>query len=116
VVRAPKGNKEVADVRYDCPCSCHPSAKYRHGAAEAAHEHCCCGNVHFAGANAEAQLRAYLDERKARGEDAERGPYEITTVQLKAPWGDLIEVSYGIPEINRASGDHDQEHEHEHVH
>src|SRR6266566_2015388 len=64
-------------VRYDCPCGCKPSTEYERGSAESDHEHCCCGNVHFIGPNAEADLQVYLADRATRGEDDDVGGYEI---------------------------------------
>ncbi|MBI3953360.1 MAG: hypothetical protein HY330_02490 [Chloroflexi bacterium] len=101
-VRAPKGQTDMAWVTYDCACGCHPNARYRRGAAEAAHEHCCCGIVHFVGPEALGALRSYLEERRARGEDADVGPYAVHETRVTAPWGGDLPVAYGLPAHLRA--------------
>ena len=84
-------------VRYDCECGCKPGAEYKQGAEEAGHEHCCCGNVHFAGPGAREQLEAYLADRKGQGMDDERGGYTLHETQVPSPWGDIIPIAYGLP-------------------
>ncbi|MBI4212988.1 MAG: hypothetical protein HY534_01650 [Chloroflexi bacterium] len=84
-------------VRYDCPCGCKPSTEYVRDSAESDHEHCCCGNVHFVGPNARADLDQYLAERRATGEDDDVGGYDIHEETLAAPWGGQIPVVYGLP-------------------
>ncbi len=95
-VRSPLNKPDVVEVRYDCACGCKPRARWQRGTAEAGHEHCCCGLVHFVGPEAEGKLKAYLVERKARGEDAGR-EYALHTRTVNAPWGDPVSVAYGIP-------------------
>jgi hypothetical protein len=101
-VSTPTGARDVAEVRYDCACGCHPNARYQHGAADPAHEHCCCGIVHFAGPGAASSLRAYLDERRKRGDDSDVGPYAIQETTVPAPWGGAVPVAYAIPARLRA--------------
>lgn len=97
IVRQMTSNAETALVRYDCECGCKPNAKYVHGAAEVGHEHCCCGNVHFVGPGARAELERYLADRKTRNEDAGRGEYALFETELDDPWGGKLPVAYGIP-------------------
>lgn len=87
-------------VRYDCPCGCKPSAEYERDSQESDFEACCCGNVHFVGPNAEADLEHYLADRKGRGEDADVGEYRIHRVEVQAPWGPFP-VAYGLPAQSR---------------
>lgn len=89
--------QDVAEVGYVCSCGCKPRARYRQGAQEAGHEHCCCGRVHFVGSDALGQLQAYLRERKAAGEDTDR-EYRLFQGELQAPWGGPLPVAYGIPQ------------------
>ena len=96
-VRLPKKGKDIVDVRYDCVCGCHPMARYERGSAQSGRQHCCCGIVHFAGADAGAQLRKYLDERKADGRDTPELKYEVSNASVKAPWGEMLTVTYAEP-------------------
>jgi len=88
-------------VRYDCPCGCKPSTEYERDSQESDHEHCCCGNVHFVGPNARADLDSYLADRQTRGEDDDVGGYEIHEESVSAPWGGVIPVVYGLPHQSR---------------
>ena len=97
IVRPMTSRTDTALVRYDCECGCKPNAKYVQGSSEVGHEHCCCGNVHFVGPNARAELTQYLEARKATNEDAGRGEYSIYEESVEAPWGGTIPVAYGIP-------------------
>lgn len=97
VVRQMTSRPDTVLVRYDCECGCKPNARYQQGSAEVGHEHCCCGNVHFVGPNARAELERYLAERQARGEDAGRGEYTLYETVLDDPWGGKLPVAYGIP-------------------
>ena len=87
-------------VRYDCPCGCKPSAEYERDSAESDFEACCCGNLHFVGPNSDADLQAYLADRKTRGEDSDVGDYQILHIDVQAPWGP-IPVTYGLPSQSR---------------
>ncbi len=88
-------------VRYDCPCGCKPSTEFEQGSQESEFEACCCGNVHFVGPNARADLDTYLAGRRAAGLDAELGGYEIYEEQLAVPWGGTLALSYGLPHQSR---------------
>ncbi len=84
VVRSPRNNPDVAEVRYDCECGCKPRARFEKGTDDAGHEHCCCGQVHFVGAHADARLKEYLDDRATRNEDADVGVYTFHTQAVDA--------------------------------
>jgi hypothetical protein len=86
-----------AMIRYDCPCGCKPNTEYEKDSTASDYEHCCCGNVHFVGPNARADLEEYLADRKTRGEDDDVGGYEIREEAVPAPWGGTIPVVYGLP-------------------
>ena len=96
-VRQGKKDPDLAEVRYDCACGCHPTARYTRGAAQAGSQHCCCGTAHFAGPDADAQLRKYLEKRRAEGLDELVKGHEFGHATVKAPWGGQIEVAYSIP-------------------
>lgn len=98
-VRSPANKPDVVEVRYDCSCGCKPRARYQRGTDEAGHEHCCCGNVHFVGAQAESRLNTYIDERKAQGLDQEVGGYTFNAQKVTAPWGEQVSVAYALPKI-----------------
>ena len=100
IVRSPKNKPDVVEVRYDCDCGCKPRARYTRGTDEANHEHCCCGIVHFVGAHAEEKLATYLQERRASGEDADL-TYDLHAETVEAPWGEPVDVAYGLPEEPR---------------
>jgi YHS domain-containing protein len=93
-VRLLKDNATYS-VRYACACGCNPQVKLQ-AAMPAAHEHCCCGIAHAAGADARQHLEAYLADRKASGEDAGRS-YAVTEVTLTDPWGAPLSAAYAIP-------------------
>ena len=95
VVRTPKNKPDVIEARYDCVCGCKPRARYERGGNEAGHEHCCCGRVHFVGDEATLQLEAYLEERRATGEDTRM--YTVDMYQVMAPWG-AVPVAFGPPD------------------
>ena len=99
-VHTPRNQPDVAEVRYVCECGCKPRARYRQGSDEANYEHCCCGLVHFVGTAAEEKLRAYLDDRRAQGEDADM-VYTLHTQEVQAPWGEPVPVAYALPETPR---------------
>src|SRR5437867_1561382 len=82
-------------VRYDCPCGCKPATEYEKDAAESEFEQCCCGNVHFVGPAARADLDAYLTQK------GESGAYTVQEEAVAAPWGGSIAVAYGIPHQSR---------------
>ncbi len=100
IARSPKNQPDVLEVRYDCACGCKPGARYRRGTLEAGHEHCCCGNVHFVGAQALERLQAYLAERRAAGQDADLA-YTLDTQQVRAPWGEEVPVAFAQPDTPR---------------
>lgn len=97
IVRQLSSRPDTVLVRYDCECGCKPGAEYKQGTQEAGHEHCCCGNVHFAGPGAREQLESYLAERKAQGMDGERGDYAISETEVSSPWGGSLPVAYALP-------------------
>ena len=86
---------ETYGVRYVCDCGCRPQVRLRRD-APAAHEHCCCGIAHAAGPDARGHLTSYLAERKAAGEDVDRG-YAIAEARVSDPWGDPVPVAYAVP-------------------
>lgn len=90
---------ETFGVRYACECGCRPQVRLKRG-APAAHEHCCCGIAHAAGPDARAHLDAYLAERRANGEDADR-LYTIAEASVLDPWGDPVPVAYAVPVLRR---------------
>ncbi|MBI4201654.1 MAG: hypothetical protein HY532_00880 [Chloroflexi bacterium] len=90
-----RNNPATLEVRYVCDCGCKPRARYQQGAAEAGHEHCCCGRVHFVGNQAAQQMEAYISARRQSGEDLRH--YTVTTHQVPAPWGP-VPVAFGEPD------------------
>ena len=112
--------RDHAVVAYECDCGCKPMAHVYQGSAEAGHEHCCCGKVHFAGsAEPMAHLQTYLAQRRAEGED-EGLTYTFGNAEVAAPWGDKLFVVYAVPHgegIDEHDHDHDHDHDHhEHAH
>lgn len=106
--------KDHLVVAYACDCGCHPQAHYYKGSAEAGHEHCCCGKVHFTGPEAERQLNEYLAERRENGDD-EGLAYVIKLDSVTAPWGERIPVAYGLPHVEGEQAPV-QGHSHSHGH
>lgn len=90
--------KGQALVSYKCDCGCKPSARYTRGSAEAGHEHCCCGKVHFAGQEAMEQMEEYLAKRRQEGTD-DGLAYVLDETLLKAPWGGELPVAYALPYV-----------------
>lgn len=95
--KVPSDLEGYVDVEYQCPCGCQPGARYQMGADKAASEHCCCGRVHFAGKNAEEQLRAYMDERAKTRMDEDVSPYVYTQTEVTTPSGVKVPVAYAQP-------------------
>jgi len=57
-------------------------------------EHCCCGKVHFVGANAVTALAAYLADRKQRRKNEPAYELGVTAVAMaKGP----VEVAWAFP-------------------
>ena len=102
VVHSPRNKPDTVEIRYDCECGCKPRAHYERGTDDAAHEHCCCGRVHFVGSRAVARLESYLAERRTEGLDTDL-TYELHASEAQAPWGESVVVAYAIP-------DHPREH------
>ena len=96
-VHAPLNTEDTVEVRYDCPCGCKPRARYQRDTDEADHEHCCCGRVHFVGAQADQRLEAYLAERRTQGED-EGLTYSFESSTVEAPWGESVPVVFATPD------------------
>src|SRR5262245_60619510 len=96
-VRALPNKPDTLEARYDCPCGCKPRARYQKGTSDAGHEHCCCGRVHFVGADATGKMQAYLDERKANGQDVGLH-YSFESGHIKAPWGDAVSWAFAVPD------------------
>lgn len=116
VVRALPNRPNTLEARYDCACGCKPRARYEKGTADAGHEHCCCGNVHFVGSEAEHKMQAYLAERKTKGEDVGLS-YSVERGQLQAPWGQPVEWAFAVPnKHSKHMADDHHEHEEEHGH
>ena len=101
IVRSLRNKPDVVEVRYDCQCGCKPRAQYKKDSDDASYEHCCCGQIHFVGAQAEERLKTYLGERSTQGMDNDVGEYSIHTQQVDAPWGGPVSVAYGIPAVPR---------------
>ena len=80
-------------VTYDCGCPCTPTAVPAADGA-AGSEHCCCGKVHFAGANAGSALSLYLAERKAK---RKREPEYETGASEVSVSGRPVEVAWAFP-------------------
>ena len=91
----------VVDVEYACACGCRPGARYTLGSDESGWEHCCCGRVHFAGEQAEPQIRAYMAQRAETDMDADVGPYSYLSAAVTAPSGQRIPVAYAQPAAPR---------------
>ena len=102
IVRSPANKPDVLEVRYNCSCGCKPRARYQKGTDAAAYEHCCCGQVHFVGHNADQRLKDYLAERATQGLDAEIGGYQISSERVEATWGEAVDVAYAIPNHPKA--------------
>lgn len=83
-------------VSYQCECGCHPRALIPGSNGEPGHEHCCCGRVHFAGTGAEESLRAYLEERRARGRDKRVLEWRFGREGLENG-GKTVDVAYAEP-------------------
>lgn len=92
------GNKEEVAVVNSCDCGCTPQARVVRGAAEPGHEHCCCGKVHFAGANAERRPTEYLADRRRAGQD-EGITYQTGRESVKAPWGETVPIAFALPVV-----------------
>ena len=99
IVRPLTGRPDTILVRYDCPCGCKPSVEHQRNSTAAGFEHCCCGNVHFVGQSARANLEAYLEERRVQHnpDDLQRGGYDLHDTTVTAPWGNAVPVAYGLP-------------------
>ena len=110
IVRTPSNKPELADVRYDCPCGCKPHARFKKGTSEVGHEHCCCGRVHFAGEGAEVHLKQYLAERDSQGIDKDVEGYQITSLNMDAPWGGKVEIAYAIPNVLKKHAEEAHDH------
>lgn len=96
-VRQGRKDTDMVEVKYDCACGCHPVAIYVREDTKAGSQHCCCGIVHFVGPDAEAQLRKYMDDRKAQGLDGSITKHEFRQTAVTAHWGAEIEVAYAVP-------------------
>ncbi len=97
----PSGEGEFVDVAYVCVCGCRPGARVIAGAGEFASEHCCCGRVHFAGDNAEVELRAYMADRAKTDMDADVAPYVYAEAEAVTESGVSMSVAYAQPENPR---------------
>lgn len=97
----PSGELVFVDVAYRCVCGCTPGARVVMGSGEASSEHCCCGRVHFAGENAESQLRAYMADRANTDMDADVAPYVYSQTEVMSESGAKVSVSYAQPENPR---------------
>ena len=87
--------KDHAVVTYACGCGCKPMAHYTAGSENSASEHCCCGNVHFAGPNAVEDIQGYLAQRRTEGLD-EGLAHSMGVTESKLPTGEVVPVAYGI--------------------
>jgi YHS domain-containing protein len=97
----PSGENKFVDVAYVCVCGCTPGARVMTGSGEATSEHCCCGRVHFAGNNAESELRSYMSERAETNMDADVEPYVYSESQAVSESGERVMVAYAQPENPR---------------
>jgi len=93
----PSGEGKFVDVEYQCVCGCTPGARVEADSAVAGSEHCCCGRVHFAGTNAEDQIRAYMAQRAETNMDEDVAPYVYEQTEVTSPSGKTIPVSYAQP-------------------
>ncbi len=93
----PSGEGEFVDVAYVCVCGCTPGARFAPDSPEAGSEHCCCGRVHFAGENAESQLRSYMADRAETDMDEDVGPYVYSQTEVSTETGRQVSVSYAQP-------------------
>ncbi len=107
--------KDHAVVSYQCVCGCTPMAHVYQDSAEAGHEHCCCGRVHFAGVEAMPQMEAYLARRRVEGLD-DSLTYTFGDAEVQAPWGGTLAIAYALPHAED-HGEHEHDHDHhEHAH
>lgn len=95
-VRTQPNHPDTVEVRYDCSCGCKPRARYQRGSSDAGHEHCCCGRVHFVGAQAFERLQEYLAERRTQGRDLDL-TYAFQNGEIQAPWGEAVVWAYAEP-------------------
>jgi hypothetical protein len=87
-------NKDgLEGVTYVCGCPCEPTARPA-DSGEPGMEHCCCGKVHFVGANASTALSTYLADRKARRKREPDYDQGSTTIILA---GQPAEVAWAFP-------------------
>ena len=102
IVRAPLNRPHAVKVCYDCACGCKPRAWHDQGGTHKAnYEHYCCGQIHFAGHQAEERLRSYLEERRSQGLDAKQ-VHTTETQLVAATWGDLVPAAIAVPDPPRA--------------
>lgn len=78
-----------ADVNYDCPCSCTAGFALDRSRADQTPESCCCGRQMLVGRDAEARLRAALDDPQA---------YVLDVQQVAMPWGQPLDVALAVPQ------------------
>ena len=97
----PSGEGKFVEVVYQCVCGCRPTARIEAGSGEFGREHCCCGRVHFAGAEPERQLRSYMAERAKTNMDEDVAPYVYAESEATTESGRNIEVAYAQPENPR---------------
>jgi YHS domain-containing protein len=97
----PSGEGKFVDVAYVCVCGCTPGARVITDSSEAASEHCCCGRVHFAGDDAQAQIREYMAERAKTDMDADVAPYVYADAEAVSESGKSVAVAYAQPERPR---------------
>ena len=101
IVRQLANQPDTVLVRYNCACGCKPGVRYRKGSQDAAHEHCCCGNVHFVGPRAHERMEAYLAGRRTNDDDAGI-VYTLHDQPVAAPWGGSVAVTYALPDKPKA--------------
>lgn len=77
-----------ADVNYSCPCGCTAGFAFDRSQTAQAAEGCCCGRQIVVGSDAEARVRAALDNADG---------YALDVQQVAMPWGQPLDVALAIP-------------------
>jgi hypothetical protein len=71
------------------------------GPVEFGREHCCSGRVHFAGDDAEGQIRSYMAERAEMNMDEDVAPYVYARTEAMTVSGKSVAISCAQPENPR---------------
>ncbi len=81
-------------ITYECGCACVPVAAPAADGSQG-FEHCCCGKVHFVGADASGALSSYLAERR---ESRKREPSHCVGSGSAKLADKDVEVAWAFPE------------------